>query len=184
MLVARIRSGDPEAFEELVRLHSPSVYRVAAGMVGSHEAEDVVQDVYMVAHEKVAEFRGRSSLRTWLCGVAAKQSLQRLRRQRRWSWFGSLEGAAAEPVTHEGPQSASLASERVAAVASAIASLPEEQRAVVVLRAYEGLSFPEIAAALSIRVPTAESRMARAKVALRGLLEHLEPSSRASGSQA
>ena len=53
--------------------------------------------------------------------------------------------------------------------------VPEDQRAVVVLRAYEGLSFPEIASALSIRVPTAESRMARAKDKLRGLLGHFEP---------
>lgn len=137
----------------------------------------------MVAHERVADFRGRSSLRTWLCGIAAKQSLQRLRRQRRFSWFGL--GESPEPVTHEGPQGASLAEERVAAVSAAIASLPEDQRAVVVLRTYEGLSFPEIAAALSIRVPTAESRMARAKVALRGLLGHLESASpRAEGSQA
>ena len=87
----------------------------------------------------------------------------------------------------QAPQKAALTSDAVGAgsVASAIASHPEDQRAVVVLRAYEGLSFPEIAAALSIRVPTAESRMARAKVALRGLLERFESSSpRAFGSQA
>lgn len=157
-----------------MRLHSPSVFRVAAGLVGPDEAEDVVQEVFIVAHERLAEFQGRSSLRTWLCGIGAKKSLHRLRRRRRLSWFGLA--SAPEPTSEVTPDSLGEADERAAAVRAAIAQLPEDQRAVVVLRMFEGLSFAQIAAALEIRVPTAESRMSRARQKLRDLLGHLDPS--------
>jgi RNA polymerase sigma-70 factor, ECF subfamily len=132
----------------------------------------VVQEVFIVAHERLAEFQGRSSLRTWLCGIGAKKSLHILRRRRRLSWFG-LAGAP-EPTSQVTPDSLSEADERAVAVRAAIAQLPEDQRAVVVLRMFEGLTFPQIAAALEIRLPTAESRMARARQKLRGLLDHLD----------
>ena len=134
----------------------------------------MVQEVFIVAHERLAEFQGRSSLRTWLCGIGAKKSLHRLRRRRRLSWFGL--GSAPEPTSEVTAESLSEADERAAAVRAAIAQLPEDQRAVVVLRMFEGLSFAQIAAALEIRLPTAESRMARARQKLRGLLGHLDPS--------
>ena len=171
-LIQRARAGDAGAFEDLVRLHSPSVFRVAAGLVGPDEAEDVVQEVFIVAHERLAEFQGRSALRTWLCGIGAKKSLQRLRRRRRVSWFGL--GSAPEQTSHVTPEAITSAEERGEAVRAAIARLPADQRAVVVLRTFEGLSFPQIASALGIRLPTAESRMARAREKLRGLLSHLE----------
>lgn len=140
----------------------------------------MVQEVFIVAHERLAEFQGRSSLRTWLCGIGAKKSLHRLRRRRRLSWFGL--GSAPEPQSAVTPESLSEADERAAAVRTAIAQLPEEQRAVVVLRMFEGLTFPQIAAALEIRLPTAESRMSRARQKLRGLLGHLDPSTERSTS--
>ncbi|MGE0707132.1 MAG: RNA polymerase sigma factor [Planctomycetota bacterium] len=165
-LVPRAQAGDEAAFSELVRLHSPSVHRVAAGLVGADEAEDVTQETFLRALEGIARFEGRAAVRSWLCGIASRVALQRLRKKRRWSWLTRLgdRDPHAPPARGEGTLESS---ERQAAIEAALARLPDHQRTVVVLRIYEGLSYEEIASALGIRRPTAESRMARARVALR-----------------
>jgi RNA polymerase sigma-70 factor (ECF subfamily) len=165
-LVERARAGEAEAFGEIVRRHSSGVHRVAAGMVGRDEAEDVAQETFMRAVRGIARFEGRSSLRSWLYGIASRVALQRLRKKRRWSWLTRLgEHDPRAPLVHPGTDL--VAGERQSAIEAAIAALPDHQRAVVVLRAYEGLSYAEISKALGIRRPTAESRMARARQTLR-----------------
>lgn len=164
-LVARLQAGDEAAFASVVRTHSDGVHRVASGMVGRDEADDVVQETFMRALEAIGRFEGRSSLKTWLYGIANRVALQRLRKTRRWSWLGRLgdhdpKGDAPGPSGIE-------RSEKQIAIDQALAKLPDHQRAVVVLRVYEDLSYAEIAQTLGIRRPTAESRMARARQTLR-----------------
>lgn len=169
-LLERAQQGDEDAFGELVQRHTAGVFRVAAGMVGRDEADDVVQEVFLRALTGLGRFEGRSAVRTWLFGIANRVSLQKLRSRRRWGWLKRL--GERDPVGPErgaggfGGKGAEDG-ERAAAIAAALSTLPDHQRAVVVLRAYEGLSYQEIATTLGIQRPTAESRMARARQTLR-----------------
>ena len=169
-LVQRARAGEAGAFEAIVEAHSAGAYRVAAGMVGADEAEDIVQEVFLRVHQGLSTFRGEGSLRSWIYGIATKLSLHRLRTRRRWRWITPL--GERDPVTRNAqhPDRPLELSERQAALETALQRLPEHQRAVVVLRAYEGLTYAEISAALGVRQPTVESRMARARQTLRGLM--------------
>jgi RNA polymerase sigma-70 factor (ECF subfamily) len=167
-LVARARQGDPSALEEIVRGHASSVYRIVAGHLGQDEAEDATQEAFVHVQRGLATFEGRARLSTWIHRVATNVALKRLRTRRRKP---APEALVAEPLAGgAGPDAASAAREERAALLAALDHLPEPQRAVVVLRAIEGLSFEEVARTLGIPVPTAESRMARAREKLRVLL--------------
>ncbi len=155
---------------EIVRVHSPAVWRIVHAHVGSSEAEDATQEVFLRVQQGIGAFEGESLLSTWIYRIATNVALNRLRRWRRKPRPDSLDGvdlssSKADPVE--------LACEREArrAFEAALATLAEDQRAVVVLRGVEGLSFEEIARALGIPKPTAESRMARARDRLRQLLQ-------------
>ncbi len=165
----RARGGDPRAFEEIVRSHADATYRIAAAMIGASHAEDVVQETFLRVHRGLPRFRGESRLRTWIYRIATNVSLTRR---------GRMAARPAEPLgdadpvsTAPGPDAESVTEERKALLRRALDQLPEHQRAVVILRVIEGLSFEETARILGIRRPTAESRMARAKDRLRQILE-------------
>lgn len=164
-LISRLQSGDEAAFADVVRTYSDGVHRVASGMVGRDEADDVVQETFMRALEAIGRFEGRSTLKTWIYGIANRVALQRLRKKRRWSWLGRLGDH--DPSGDAPGPSGIERSEKQIAIDEALAQLPDHQRAVVVLRIYENLSYAEIANTLGIRRPTAESRMARARQTLR-----------------
>ena len=79
-VVARAQAGDVEAFAELVRAHHVRVYRLALRLTGNPaDAEEIVQDTFMRAHERIAEFRGEARFVTWLCRIATNTALMRLR---------------------------------------------------------------------------------------------------------
>ncbi|RMG14792.1 MAG: RNA polymerase sigma factor [Planctomycetota bacterium] len=160
-----------EGMEAIVRRHAPRVYRVVAAIVGEGEAEDATQEVFLRVQRGLSNWRGEASLGTWIQRIATNVALKRLRTRRRRPLRTGLEGGG---VASPGPEPAAVAHrrERVAAVRHALARLPEHQRAVVALR-MEGHSFAQVAQILGIRQPTAESRMARAKVRLRELLRDL-----------
>src|SRR5919201_5705753 len=78
-LLARLRAGDPRAFEELVIAYQHRVFGVALRMLGSRaEAEEIAQEVFLRAHRAVAEFRGEARLGTWLYAIASRLCLNRL----------------------------------------------------------------------------------------------------------
>lgn len=82
-LVAGLRAKDPAAFERLIREHGTKLYRVASRMVGSHEAEEVLQDTLLTVVEKIDGFQEHSALGTWLYRVAVNTALMRLRSRSR-----------------------------------------------------------------------------------------------------
>ncbi|MBI3724073.1 sigma-70 family RNA polymerase sigma factor [bacterium] len=169
-LIARARSGEAAAFEEIVRVHSDAVFRVVAGHLGSSEAEDASQEVFLQVHRGLRAFEGRSLLSTWIFRIATNVALKRLRRKRRRPSSRSIEEGEAVAADGPAPEAGLDSSELRAVLLRALDRLPEEQRAVVVLRGIEGLPFEEVARVLGIVRPTAESRMARAKEKLRSLL--------------
>jgi RNA polymerase sigma-70 factor (ECF subfamily) len=167
----RLKAGDPAAFDALVRARADGVYRIAAGIVGPDEAEDVVQEVFLRVHEALPRFRGDSAIGTWIHRIAVNAALKRRARGKRRE-AGSLEGSG-PPA--RGPTSSERlsAAEREAALRRALERLPPEQRAVVALRCFEGLTAPEAARVLGVAVPTVESRFGRAKTRLKEILSWL-----------
>jgi RNA polymerase sigma-70 factor (ECF subfamily) len=171
-LLARLRAGDPRAFEELVTMYQHRVFGVALRMLGTRaEAEEIAQETFLRAHRSLGEFRGEARLGTWLYAIASRLCLNRLasgpRRHER-SDEAALLQAPAESADAVG---ALERGELEAALHQAVAALPEDRRIVVVLRDLEGLSYEEIGEVLGVPLNTVRSRLHRARLDLKGKLE-------------
>jgi RNA polymerase sigma-70 factor (ECF subfamily) len=181
-LLARLRSGDDEAFAAWVRRESPRLLAVARRILrNDEEANDAVQDAFLSAWRHLATFEGDSRLSTWLHRIGVNAALMRLRsrRRRREQAIEDLlpafaaDGHHAEPVAAwVGPEACSLErAEQRALVRECIDHLPEPYRLALVLREIEGLDTAEAAAALGIRTDALKMRLHRARQALRTLLD-------------
>jgi len=168
-LVARARTGDREAFAELVRRYQRLVFAVSYRLLGDPDlAEDVVQDTFIRAFFSLERFRG-TTMRAWLLRIAHNAALDQLRARARRPTV-PLEQAG-EHAAFDLPESSIEQAGLRAALEAALAALPVEQRAVVVLADVEGLPYEEIAQALGLPLGTVKSRLARARVRLRTLLQ-------------
>jgi RNA polymerase sigma-70 factor (ECF subfamily) len=177
-IVARVRAGEPELFALLMRRHNARVYRAARAIVRDDgEAEDVMQDAYVRAYEHLGEFEGRSRFSTWLTRIAVYEALARVRRSKR---FDSLDAHTEEPAmsTHpaSSPEQQASDLEMRALLENAVEGLPDEFRAVFMLRAVEGMSGAEVAECLDIPEDTVRTRLFRARGRLQEmLLASIEP---------
>ena len=178
VLVARCRRGEPQAFARLVALHEGMVFNLAARLLGdSEEAKDVAQNVFLHVYRKLAQFRGRSALRTWIYRITVNQCHNR----RRWWQSRRRERQKSLDEVATGPEASRLADdspgsnpydethrrERARHLQEALLRLSFEHRAVLVLREIEGQSCEVIAEALGVATGTVKSRLARAREALR-----------------
>jgi RNA polymerase sigma-70 factor (ECF subfamily) len=180
-LLARLRQGDDEAFETLVRSYSPRLFSVARRIVGTDEdARDVVQDAFLSAFRAVGSFHGDARLSTWLHRIVVNTALMKLRTRKRRpeesiepllpGFLG--DGHFAERLqdwTEPVDQSLSRAETR-ALVRHRINELPESFRTVLLLRDIEGLSTEETAKVLETTANAVKIRLHRARQALRTLL--------------
>ena len=181
-LVARIATGDREAFAELVERHHRRLLRVCERLLGDAEdARDAVQEVFLKVMVKAGGVRPRALVSTWLYRVAVNHCLNVLRRRRlrRWVSLSPAEDEeAAAPLDpaeeRAGPDRELEARRRWARVQRAIADLPARQRAVLVLARFEELSYKEIAETLGITLGAVESRLFRAMRALEKAQEAAE----------
>ena len=170
-LARRCREGDTAAFETLYRTHAGRLFGLLTRMTASaQDAEDLLQDVFVQAHRKLAGFRGESSLGTWLYRLAVNQCLDHLRGKhtRMARATDSLDADdAAEPVAVT-----PLVPDAVARIdlERAIAQLPPGCRAAFVLHDVEGLEHREVAEALGISEGTSKSQVHKARMKLRVLL--------------
>jgi RNA polymerase sigma-70 factor (ECF subfamily) len=188
-LVEALRAGDTVALETLMARYSGRVYRLAYGVVRNEaDAEEVVQDVFLTVFRKIDAFEGKSALWTWIFRVTTNAALAR-RRGKRHEVEVSLEGylpsfasdghrlgddSYLEMDWSRTPEEALLSGETRAVVQRAIDALPEDYRAVLVLRDVEGLSNEEAAEAVGETVACVKSRLHRARMALREqLTRHL-----------
>jgi RNA polymerase sigma-70 factor, ECF subfamily len=175
-LVARAREGDVQAFEKLVKQYDRQVFRIAQHITQNREdAEDVVQDAFLKAYEKLDQFQGNSKFYTWLVRIAVNESLMRLRRRR----TGKMVSIDEDVETEEGSMPRDLAdwspdpeqlygqSELSEILRKTIQGLPPGFRIVFVLRDVEGLSTEETAETLGLSVPAVKSRLLRARLQLR-----------------
>ena len=173
-LVARVATGDRDAFGELVEKHHRRLLRVCERLLGdADDARDAVQEVFLKVMVKAAGLRPRALVSTWLYRVAVNHCLNALRRRRIRRWVSlspAAEESAAPPVDpaeeRADPHRELEARRRWSAVRRAIAALPPSQRAVLVLARFEELSYKEIAETLGITMGAVESRLFRAMRAL------------------
>ena len=179
-LVARARRQDEAAVRSLVRQHNRRLFRIARSIVRNEvEAEDVVQETYLKAFSKLADFRGDSSFGTWLCRIALNEALGRLRR--RGVRVGQLEHeeleAAAEIIPfplsagHADPERIMIQNEVRGLLERAIDGLPETFRCVLVARLIEGMSVAETAELFELREETVKTRLHRARQMLRQTID-------------
>jgi RNA polymerase sigma-70 factor (ECF subfamily) len=175
-LLERLRAGDPRAFEELVIAQQHRVYGVALRMLGNAaEAEEVAQETFLRAYRGMAEFRGESTLATWLYAIASRLALNRLGSgERRFTRHGD-DALAQVANGRSDPAETAAQSEMELALHRAIAELADERRIAIVLRDLEGLSYEEIAQALDLPLGTVRSRIHRARTDLRDKLERFLP---------
>jgi len=176
-LLDRARKGDARAFEDLAREVERPLFRLALRMLGqSADAEDVVQDALLAAWRSLGSFEG-TSFRAWIFRIATNRALDRLRARRRRPEspldppLGDDDVIWSEPST-PGPELVDIAGDREALVVveTALATLPAEQRASLLLRDVEGFAYEEIALITTAEIGTVKSRIHRARLAVRNAL--------------
>jgi RNA polymerase sigma-70 factor, ECF subfamily len=173
-IVARCRSGDREAFAELVRKYQSRVLTLATRMLDNRsEAEDVAQDIFVKVFQSLDEFRGASRFSTWLYRITVNHCLNYIRRRTRQQQ--TLMGTEAEDWGHasstSNPHKKLEEKERWALVQAKLQTLSPEHRTIILLRDFEGLSYEEIADVLQLESGTVKSRLHRARMELKALLE-------------
>jgi RNA polymerase sigma-70 factor (ECF subfamily) len=175
-LVERVRAGDISAYDELVRKYERQVFRIAQHITQNREdAQDVAQDAFLKAYEKLDQFQGNSKFYTWLVRIAVNESLMRLRRRR----TGKLVSMDEDVQTEEGsvprdfadwapdPEQNYSRAELNRILRKTIKGLPPGFRVVFELRDVQGLSTEDTAEALGLSVPAVKSRLLRARLQLR-----------------
>lgn len=163
LLAARAGEGDEEAFEVLVRRHSPVLISLAVRMTGGRaDAEDAVQDAFVNAWRRLPEFRGESAFLTWMYRIVTNRCLNLLRSRRPTEQLDRVR----EPSAPEHRSSPSRAAEATAAVKDlnqALAQLGPEQRACWVLRELHGLGYREIAEVVGTTEQAVRGRIFRTR---------------------
>jgi RNA polymerase sigma-70 factor (ECF subfamily) len=170
VLVAAFLAGSQEAFAVIVNRHQRTVYQVCYRFVRNHEdAADLAQDVFVRAFKGLKQFKGDSSLATWLYRVGVNCCLNRLAVKRPRT--ESIEDAQHVDQTNDDPLRAVVRSEKAAHVRQAIAQLPPKQRATLLLRVYQDLSHEEIATILGSSVGATKANFFHALGNLKRLLQ-------------
>ncbi|MFC7300300.1 RNA polymerase sigma factor [Cognatiluteimonas weifangensis] len=179
-LVALVRDGDRQAFRHIMRRSNQRLFRVARGVLNNDdEAEDVVQEAYVHAYEKLATFRGEASLLTWLTRIVLNEAYGRVRRRHPTVDIEQVETAQAEGgrvlafpsrFGSEDPAAAAAREQMRRLLERAVDELPEPFRIVFVLREIEECTVEETAASLELRPETVKTRLYRARRLLRASL--------------
>jgi RNA polymerase sigma-70 factor (ECF subfamily) len=177
-LIRRILAGEHAAFEHMMRRYNRRLYRIARSITKDDaEAEDVLQDAYLLAHRRIATFRGDAQLSTWLTRIVVNEALARKRKEARRAEIIRLDG---EPLSQEhdteegmdnaepaGPEQEAMRAEARQLLEQKIDQLPDAFRTVFVLRAVEEMTVEEVSAVLAIPEATVRTRHFRARSMLR-----------------
>ncbi len=175
-LVERARGGDEAAFEQLIRQYDRQIFRIARHFTQNKEdAEDIVQDTFLKAYQKLHQFQGNSKFYTWLVRIAVNESLKRLRKRRNSKTVSMDEDVQTEDGSvprdfadwTPDPEQEYGQGELGEILRKTIAGLPPGFRSVFTLRDVENFSTEETAQALGLSVPAVKSRLLRARLQLR-----------------
>ncbi len=189
-LIRAFKDGRNEAFDEMVLMYSPQLFRVAYGLLGSRQdAEEVVQDAFVRAYKALPEFRGDASFKTWIHRITVNLARNKFHWNRRRGEGCNVslsdiltpeDGADAQktemdlPDTSLGPDRKLENEELEKNIITAIQLLPEKLREAMVLRHLEDMSYESIAELLDCKVGTVKSRLARGRELLRAVLNDID----------
>lgn len=167
--LARVAAGDSDAFASIVESHQERLLHLCERLLGdAEEARDAAQEVFLRAFRKAAELKPQGQVYTWLYRVAINHCFNKLRRRRlvrflRFETGPEEDAPPFDPPAEGADPAASLeARQRWQATRRAIAKLPDNQKAVLILARFEGLSYRQIAEVLGITEGAVESRLVRA----------------------
>ena len=204
-VIARLKRGDERAFDELVNQHHSALIRMAMGYVADREvAEEVVQDTWMAVIGSLDRFEGRSSLRTWVCGILIHKAKDRGVREKRHTTFSAFESYdddhdeavdpsrfqqsgewaghwafPPQPWDDRTPEKLLACQQAVNAMQRAIEALPATLQDVLILRDVEGMEAKEVCELLKITETNLYVRLHRARERVRHAVEaYLEGSTR------
>lgn len=180
-LVARARRREETAVRTIIRQNNRRLFRLARSITkDDNEAEDIVQETYVRAFTRLAEFRGESSLSTWLTRIAINEAYGHLRSRRPmvdWETVEATHAAQAQIIpfpswsSQPDPERTMAQHEINHLLERAIDALPEPFRVVLVARLVEEMSVEETADLLGLRSETVKTRLHRARLLLRSDLE-------------
>lgn len=179
-LLDRVQAGDRAAFEALVGRYQSKVYRLAVGLThNDHDAEEILQEVFLKVYQNLAEFERKSAFSSWLYRIALNATYMKLRERKGKtlvpldSATGQIEEASME-ANHDWsdrPDDQLHTSEAMAIIEQAVEKLPDEFKSVLILRDIEGFSNEEAGEILDLTVPAVKSRLHRARLILRQRLD-------------
>ena len=170
-LLARARSGDEDAFAELVTDNADRVYAALRQFgLDAAEAEDVAQEVFLRAWRGIGRFEGRAQISTWLYRIAYNEAQRRISRRVPADQERGDAAAARAQGAPRGPEAQALDHEFAVVLQRALQELPPDRRVAVVLRDIHGLSTEAAAAVVGIRQLSFKSRLHRGRMQLRALL--------------
>ncbi len=169
-LIRRTLDGQGDAFGQLICKYQDRLYNGMVQILRSEpEAEDVVQDAFVLAFTKLASFQGNSAFFTWLYRIGYNVAITRIRRRKNTvslhghKEMGQLDFAGVDP----GPSDRLEKHEQVAQLQHALDQLTDEHRAILILREMEELDYEAIAEILNLPIGTVRSRLHRAREQLR-----------------
>jgi RNA polymerase sigma-70 factor (ECF subfamily) len=170
-----IARGDQGAFGDLMRRHNQRLYRLARTVLRQpQEAEDALQEAYLQAYRAMGEFRGESSLSTWLCRLVLNECLGRVRRQERRQNILPITADPSEQTMNavlnddlERPDREAARAQMRDLLERKVDELPESFRVIFILRSVEDLSVEETARCLNLPEATVRTRHFRARSLLR-----------------
>lgn len=180
-LAPRIAAGDLDALRVLMRRYNQTLFRTARSILRDDaEADDAVQEAYLLAYLAMNKFRGEAKLSTWLIRIVVNESIGRARKRNRRTEVVELHGATERSdesteetmsdVSSEQPEQSALRKETRRLIEAKIDLLPDAFRTVFMLRAVEEMTVEETAASLGIPPATVRTRYFRAKGLLREAL--------------
>lgn len=177
-LIQELRRGNEPAFRWLVEHYRNRVFHTVLNILqDSKEAEDAAQETFIQVFESIGSFKEESSLYTWICRIATRKALDKIRRRKTreklrkilpW-WMPDEKRSAAENFQH--PGIAAENKEKAAVLFRAIDALPEKQRLAFTLIKVQGMSYDEACAIMEQNVKAVESLITRAKLNLQKQLE-------------
>lgn len=187
-LVERFQQGDQQAFDLIIERYEQKVWHLAFRLTGDQDdAFDLAQEAFLKVYRYLAQFRNQSTFSTWLYRIVTNTFYDEMRkRKRRPPIAVSLddtiitdEGEMARelPSSGVGPEELSLQREVQKSVQAALLKLPDDYRVALILRDLQDHSYEEISAILGLNLGTVKSRISRARLALRKLLQAEEQSS-------
>lgn len=177
-IIARILAGETPLYEIIIRRYNPFLYRVARGYgYDHHRAEDLLQEAYVNAYFHLADFKKRSSFKTWLTRILLNECYRRKQKLSAKNESTAAEAISeqASPIFHESRQTEKtiMNKELGHVLETALGKIPEEYRMVFLLRELNGLNVAETAEALALSESNVKVRLNRSKKMLRSEIEKM-----------